>query len=171
MTDKVSAFMIATSILGPIAAGLLTTLDLDTNIGKAAGLIGVLGFAIGLGMQGPMLAVSSVLKPNEVSIGNSMLGFGGGMGSSLFITTAATLFQTRLAAEVMQSAPGTNITAIEKAGLSEIRNAIGGNKLKQVLLGYDEAVSQTLYMPLALMILTIAGSVAVEWRSVKKKTA
>jgi hypothetical protein len=58
---------------------------------------------------------------------------------------------------------------LEAAGLSDIRTYIGSEKLKDVLSGYNKAVVQTLYMPLALGILTIVGTVAMERRSIKKK--
>lgn len=171
MIGYYSPFMIATTILASIASGLLTTLDLDTYLGKAAGLLGLLGFAIGLGMQGPMMAVSATLKPNDVAIGNAFTSFGGGMGSALFVSAAALLFQKRLATEVDHYSPGTNITAIEHAGLSDIRNAIGQDRLKQVLTGYDKATMQTLYIPLALTVASLIGSALTEWRSVKQKKA
>lgn len=164
-------FMVATSVLAPIASGVLTTIDLDSQLGKAAGLLGMLGFALGLGMQAPMTAVSAVLKPKEVSIGGAMLGFGAGMGSAVFSSSAAVLFQNRLRTEVSRSAPGTNITTIEHAGLSQIRSVIGADRLKYVLVGYDKAVIQTLYIPLGLTLLTIVGTAFTEWRSVKKKQA
>ena len=55
-------------------------------------------------------------------------------------------------------------------GLSDLPGVIGRKRLRDVLLGYDEAVTQTLYLPVALAVLTIVGSVAIERRSVKKKT-
>ena len=45
----------------------------------------------------------------------------------------------------------------------------GAGKLKSVLMGYENAVVQTLYIPLALAVLTIVGSVAMERKSIKKK--
>jgi len=41
--------------------------------------------------------------------------------------------------------------------------------LKDVLFGYNEAVIQTLYLPLGLALLTIVGSIFMEIKSVKKK--
>lgn len=162
-------FMIATSVLSPIASGLLTTMNLDNQVGKAAGLLGMLGFSLGVGMQAPMMAVSCILKPKDLSIGSAIIGFGAGMGSAMFTCAASLLFQTRLADEIKVSAPGANITTIEHAGLSEIRNVIGQDRLRQILTGYDKAVMQTLYIPLALTLLTIIGSSMAEWRSVKQK--
>ena len=161
--------MFATSILAPIASGLLTTLDLDENIVKVAVLLGFLGFAIGLGLQGPSLAVQTVLSPKDVSIGSAIMMFGGSMSSALWICASATLFQNRLVDEVEKYSPATNATALESVGLSDIRGYIGSDGLKDVLSGYNRAVVQTLYMPLALALLTILGSLAMERRSIKKK--
>lgn len=91
------------------------------------------------------------------------------MGSALWVCASATLFQNRLIDEIEKFSPTTNGTALESVGLSEVRNYIGSKRLQDVLSGYDEAVVQTLYMPLALSILTILGSFAIERRSIKKK--
>ncbi|KAJ4005972.1 hypothetical protein NW752_001219 [Fusarium irregulare] len=162
-------FMIATSILTPIVSGLLTTIDLDEQITKAVLLLAFLGLAVGLGLNSPMIALQAVLPTEDVSLGGAVLTFGAGMGSALWICTSATLFQDRLAHEIKAAAPGTNVDALQKAGLSKMRESIGAEKLKSVLMGYENAVIQTLYIPLALAVLTIVGSVAMERKSIKKK--
>ena len=91
------------------------------------------------------------------------------MGSALWICASATLFQNRLVVEVDKYSPGTNGTSLESVGLSDLRKQIGKARLQQVLSGYNEAVVQTLYMPMALGIATIVGSLAMERRSIKKK--
>ncbi|KAK5210776.1 hypothetical protein LTR41_003388 [Exophiala xenobiotica] len=163
------AFMLATSILAPVASGLLTTIDLQGSIVKAAALLGFVGVAIGLGIQGPQLAVQTVLDAKDVSMGSAMIVFGAGMGSALWVCTSATLFHQRLIAEINQSSPTTNATALSHLGLSDIRSHIGSERLNAVLNWYNRAVVQTLYLPLALSILTIVGSSAMERRSIKKK--
>ena len=120
-------------------------------------------------MQAPQVAVQTVLLPKDVSLGGAIVRFGAGMGSALSVCASATLFQNRLVDEVEKYSPATNGTALESVGLSQIRNYIGREKLQEVLSGYNEAVVQTLYMPLALGILTILGSLAMERRSIKKK--
>lgn len=120
-------------------------------------------------MNVPFLAISAVLPPDEVSIAGSILGFGAGLGGSLFISTSSTLFQNRLRSEMQHLAPNTNVTSFDTSGLTDLRRTLGGERLKNVLMGYDKAVDQTLYLPLALTILTIIGSVFIEVRSVKQK--
>ena len=161
--------MLGTSVIAPVAAGLLTTLDLDESIVKVLCLLGMLGAAVGLGMQGPILAVQTVLPLKDIATGLAVTGFAGGLGSSFFISVSSTLFQNRLAEEVEKYAPGTNTTTFEHGGLANVRDYIGADRLRDVLLGYDKAVMQTLYLPVALAALTIVGSLAMERKSVKKK--
>lgn len=163
--------MFATSILAPVASGILTTINLDESSAKVAALLGFLGAAIGFGMQTPILIVQTSLSPKDVSIGTAVVGFGGGMGSALWTCASATLFQNRLVEEIQQHAPGTNVTTVGHSGLSDLRHDIGSANLKNVLSGYSDAVSQTLYIPLALGILTMIGSIATERKSMKKKTS
>ena len=152
-----------------MAAGLLTTLDLDESLVKVLGLLGFLGASVGMGLQAPFVAIQTVLDPKDVPIGMAINGFAGGIGSGLFLSASSALFQNRLVNEVSAHAPGTNITVIEKAGLSDIRKQIGSNRLRDVLLGYDKAIIQTLYLPMALAVLTMLGSLTMERKSVKKK--
>jgi len=91
------------------------------------------------------------------------------MSSAIFSSAAAGLFESRLDAEINRHASGTNVTALEQVGLSDIRNQIGAERLKQIMIGYDDAVVQTLYLPLTLIALSIVGTVTTGWHSVKKK--
>ena len=98
--------MLCTSLLAPIAAGLLTTLDLDESLTKVACLLGFLGVAVGLGLSGPVNGVQNVLPNKDIPTGVALTGFAGSLGSALFICTSSALFQNRLRAEISQHAPG-----------------------------------------------------------------
>ena len=161
--------MYATSVLAPIASGLLTTINIDQSVGKATALLGFLGVAIGLGIQAPQLGVTASLSLQDMSIGSAVVTFGAGMGSAIFVSASSTLFNNRLVNEIAQFSPSTNVTALEATGLSGIRGYIGSDNLGAVLSGYNQAVVETLYMPLVLAVLTVVGTVAMERRSIKKK--
>lgn len=165
-----TAFMFATSILAPIASGLITTVDLDDAPGKVAALLGFLGVAVGIGLQSPFTATMTIISSKEVAIALGVVAFGAGIGSSLSIAASATLFTERLTAEIAQYAPGVNSTLLHDHGLSDLRSSLGSDRLKEVLFGYNEAVVQTLYFPLALGLLTLVASAFMEIKSVKKKT-
>ncbi|KAH6658708.1 major facilitator superfamily domain-containing protein [Truncatella angustata] len=162
-------FMIATTILAPIASGLLTTIGLDDEPVKAACLLGFLGVAMGFGLQTPIISLQTTMSSKDLSTGLATLYFGATMGNAVWIVVSAALFQNRLIEEVAYFSPSTNATLLKGAGLSEIRKIVGNDRLRDVLLGYDEAVTQTLYLPLGLCAATIVGSIFTEWHSVKKK--
>lgn len=162
------AFMFCTSVLAPMAAGLLTTLNFDENIVPVLAFVGFLGAAVGLGNQTPLMAVQTILPVADVPTSIALTGFAGGLGSALFISVSSTLFQSRLADEEAKFAPGMNMTVFSSNGLADIRDTIGQDRLKNALIGYDEAAAQTLYLPVALVTLTVFASLAMERRSIKK---
>lgn len=163
--------MYLTAVLASISSGLITTIDIDTDLPKLLCLLGLLGFAVGAGIQAPQVAAQTVLPAKDVSIGTSIVLFGNNIGCVIFLATSAGLFTNRLNVEIKAHAPSTNMTSIQNMGLSDIRNNFGGEKLKDILLGYDQAVVQTLYLPVALACLTLMGAVAIERKSVKMKTS
>ncbi len=52
---------------------------------------------------------------------------------------SAALFQSRLVSEIAAHSPSVNITTLANAGLSDIAKLVGSDRLRDVLLGYDEA--------------------------------
>jgi hypothetical protein len=148
---------------------LLTTLDLDDSPVKVSALLGFLGIAVGFGLQQPFTAIMTVLQPKDVPLAVGVLALGGGLGSAGFISASANLFQDRLSVEIPKYSPGSNVTNLEDHGLSNLRDLLGPDRLKDVLFGYNDAVIQTLYLPLGLGLLTIVASMLTEVKSVKKK--
>ncbi|KAL4812682.1 major facilitator superfamily domain-containing protein [Aspergillus spinulosporus] len=161
-------FMLISSVLMPIASGLLTTIEYSDALAKIIILLAFLGAGVGLGLQAPVVAVQTVLAEKDIATGVAITGFSGGLASALFVTISAVLFQSRLAIEVQRHAPGTDPSIFDQGGLADVRDQIGPSRLGAVLSGYDEAVIQTLYIPVALASLSVLASVAMERRSVKK---
>lgn len=163
--------MIATTVLAPIASGLLTTVSLDESVVKAACLLGFLGVATGIGIQTPILALQTLMKSKDLPIGIAAISFGASMGNAIWVVVSAALFKSRLVNEIAHRAPSVNATLLSHAGLSEIASIVGNDRLRDVLVGYDEAVTQTLYLPVGLTAATVIGSALVEWRRMKRKEA
>jgi hypothetical protein len=160
--------MLFSSVLTPIASGLLTTIDYNDSLVKISLLLAFLGAAVGLGLQAPVFAVQTVLPDKEIATGVAITGFTGLLASSLFVSVSAVLFQNRLVIEIDRYAPGTDRGIFDQQGLLDVRDQIGPARLAAVLSGYDEAVIQTLYIPVALASLSVLASVAMERRKVKK---
>jgi hypothetical protein len=160
--------MLISSVLAPIASGLLTTIEYNDSLVKITLLMAFLGAGVGLGLQAPVFAVQTVLPDKDIATGVAITGFTGFLASALFVSVSAVLFQSRLAIEVERYAPGIDQSIFDHGGLVDAREQIGSARLGAVLSGYDEAVIQTLYIPVALASLSVLASVAMERRSVKK---
>ena len=162
-------FMIITSVLTPIATGLLTTLKVDADLASLICYQALLGFGAGIGFQAPQVAAQTILSQADAPMGIAVVQFMQMLGPAIFVSVAQTLFTQRLTADLGTYAPGLNTTSLETMGLEDLKRHIGAENLKEVLLGYDDAVRQTFCLPVALACFTLVGSLGMEWRSVKKK--
>ncbi|KAK2773226.1 hypothetical protein FQN53_004203 [Emmonsiellopsis sp. PD_33] len=145
-------FMLISSVLTPIASGLLTTIQYNDALVKTILLLTFLGAGVGLGLQAPVFAVQTVLPDKDIATGVAITAFTG----------------SRLGIKVEQHLPGTDWSILDHGGLVDVRWQIGSARLGAVLSGYDEAVVQTLYIPVALAVLSVLASVAMERRRVRK---
>ena len=162
-------FMLVTSILTPVAAGLLTTLKVDATLASLICYQGLLGLAAGIGFQGPSVAAQTILSPQDVSIGVAAIQFAQNFGPAVFVPVAQSIFMKRLGADLTQLAAGLNATSLQNMVISGLRDHVGAGNLDGTLEGYDKAVTQTYYLAVALTCATLVGSGAMEWRSVKQK--
>ena len=169
MVGYYTPFALLTSVVTPIATGLLTTLPVQESLPHLICFQALFGFGISIGFQAPLVAAQTVFSPIDVPIGIAYVQFAQYLGPAIFINVAQTIFSNRLTADLAQIAPEMDAHALENLGLSDLKQFVGERNLNGVLLGYDKAVSQTFYLPLALSCLGILGSLGMEWRSVKKK--
>lgn len=147
----------------------MTRIKVDARLGPLICYQALLGFAAGIGFQAPQSAANTVLSTADAPMGIAVIQFMQGLGPAICVSAAQTLFTSRLIADLGEFAPGLNAKALETMGLSDLKKNIGAKNLAGVLLGYDKAVTQTFYLPVALTCLTLVGTLGMEWRSVKKK--
>jgi MFS family permease len=162
-------FMIATSVLTPIAAGLLTTVTVNTPFVILIVYQAFLGFAAGIGFQGPQTAASRVFAPADQPLGIAAILFAQNFGPALFVPVAQTIFEGRLVAYLEQYFPQVGGTALSNMGLLDLKARVGSKDLGAALVGYDEVVTKTFYLPLALSCVSIIGALGMEWKRVKTK--
>jgi hypothetical protein len=162
-------FMYITSILTPVAAGLLTTIEINEKLASLIGYQALLGFSAGIGIQAPQVAAQTILSQQDAPMGIAVVQFMQGLGPAIFVSAAQTLFTARLTSDLGTFAPSLNSTALETMGLADLKQHVGVENLQGVLLGYDNAVTQTFYLPTTLTCLSFLGTLGMEWRSVKEK--
>ncbi|EME83332.1 uncharacterized protein MYCFIDRAFT_174788 [Pseudocercospora fijiensis CIRAD86] len=69
--------------------------------------------------------------------------------------------------QLAQSAPDLDVDAIESMRFSDLQSSLGPDKLAKMVHGSDVLLSQTYYLPVGLVCITIIGPLLMDWRSVK----
>ena len=162
-------FMIASSVLMAIGAGLLSTWQVDTGHAKWIGYQAFFGFGIGLAMQQPLIAAQTVLHIDDVPVGTSVMMFTNQFGGALFISVAQSIFTNRLLSGLAKAVPNLNPGIVLATGATSLKDAIDPRYLGAVLVVYNRAITNTFYISVAMASLSIIGALAMEWKSVKGK--
>ncbi|KAJ5502678.1 Major facilitator superfamily domain general substrate transporter [Penicillium fimorum] len=162
-------FMIASSVLMTIGAGLLTTLELDSNHSKWIGYQAIFGIGLGLGMQQPMIVAQTSLKAGDIPSGTAIVLFAQTLGGAIFVSVGQNVFQNQLVQNLAHYAPEQDSAKLISAGATMLRTLVTGDALHRVLLAWNAAIVQTFYVAVAMGALSLVGPIFVEWLSVKGK--
>lgn len=162
-------FMILSSVLMAIGAGLLSTFQTDTGSGKWIGYQIIFGIGVGIGLQQSLISVQTVLHIDDVPVGTSAIIFAQTLGGALFISISQNVFTNRLVTGLATAAPTINPGIVLSAGATSLKDAIPADLLPGVLVAYNAALVDSYYVATAMACLTIIGSAGIEWKSVKAK--
>ncbi|KAI1195074.1 major facilitator superfamily domain-containing protein [Nemania serpens] len=160
--------MIAGTAICTVGAGLLTTLQTDTGMAKWVGYQVLYGFGLGLCFQAPNLAAQTVLPKNDVAIGASLMFFSQILGGAIFISVGQNVLNNQLV-ERLAGLPGFSPGLIQTGGATSLINSFPAEYRHDVLVAYNESLRTVFRAGLALAALSVIGSLAMEWRSVKKQ--
>ncbi|PYH43101.1 MDR family MFS transporter [Aspergillus saccharolyticus JOP 1030-1] len=162
-------FMLAASIIMPIAAGLITTFELTTSLTQLITYTAFSGLGYGVGFSGPQNAVQTVLPAEDVSLGTSVLLFAQSFGPAVAIAIAQVLFLDRLELNLGRMVPGLRAADLNSMGLTQIVTELSPERATEARLAVDRSIIQTWYLVVGLACATMVGSLLMEWRSVKTR--
>ncbi|KAH8695149.1 putative efflux pump antibiotic resistance protein [Talaromyces proteolyticus] len=160
-------FMIVGSILLSIGSGLMTTFTTSTGHPQWIGFQACFGLGIGFGMQQPGAAAQTVLAPQDVSTGVSLIFFAQYFGGALWISVANNVFSNRLTESISSTVHGIDAGRIVNVGATALRSVVSPDQLPAVLKAYNGAIIDAFYVAVACACATALGSLAMEWKSMK----
>ncbi|KAJ7836165.1 major facilitator superfamily domain-containing protein, partial [Mycena leptocephala] len=160
-------FMILASILTSVGADLLSTFTVHTGHAHWIGYQVIFGLRVGAGIQQPLLVVQAVLDAPDVSIGTSLILFMQTLGGAVFVSVGQNVFRSRLLSGLTSRVPGVDPAVILNSGATGLRGAVETKFLPEVLAVYNDALVSAIYVCVAMAALSMVGSLATEWRSVK----
>lgn len=161
-------FAIVGSCIMSVGSGLLTTLEVDTSVGKWIGYQVVYGFGMGFAFQAPNLAAQTVLPTKDVPVGSSLMFFSQLLGAAVFVSAGENVLDNQLV-QRLAGVPGFNSSLITSGGATSLLSSLPANLRETVRTAYNESLRKVFQIGLILSCLTILGAAALEWRSVLKK--
>lgn len=164
--------MLFCMVLFCIGSGLITTFSLTTPLPQWFGYQVLTGLGIGVGFQGGVVTVQTVLPLSDVPVATACVSFFQTLGGALFISVAQTLFQNGLLSGIEKNAPMLDADVFLHSGATEIRSLLGDmhqiGELDAVLQAYVEGLTHTYWITTACAIAAFCACCGLEWRSVKK---
>ncbi|TID14748.1 MFS toxin efflux pump [Venturia nashicola] len=160
--------MILASICTVIGAGLLTTWTTTTPTSTTLAYQTVVGIGLGLGLVQPLMAAQVVLTMDDIPTGTTAMIFFQSLGGALFISAAQTIFNQRLISDLKEVIPtGISLDALMRVGVHNMKTLVPASLMPKVLVAFNDALTHIFYIPLVLACISVVGSLAMEWRSVK----
>ena len=160
-------FMIASSIVAAIGAGLLSTFEVSTGTGKWIGFQLLFGLGVGLGFQLPLVAIQGTLDPEDIPIGTAITVFAQTIGGAIFISVGQNVFTNGLLRNLAKAAPSLSPGIVLATGATELKNAVPPDILPEVQIAYNGAIIQAFYVAIAMAAVSLVGAAFVEWKNIK----
>lgn len=157
-------------ILSAVGAGMLTTFTTTSGANKWIGYQVIYGTGLGLGFQLALMAAQTVLKLEDVAVGTVVMMFAQTFGGALFVSVGQNVFSNRLVKGVMEAAPGLDPSIVLHVGATQLKELVPPQFLDSVQHAYNQALTQTWYVSVAMSALGIIGALGLEWKSVKGKS-
>ena len=161
-------FILASSVIMPIGAGLITTWTPTTLHPEWIGFQVLFGLGLGMGMQQSSLAAQAVLQRKDVPTGISLIMFCQQLGGAVFVSVGQNIFNNKLI-QGLRGVPGVTPRAVVGIGATELRDYVPPEAIPMVLKAYNAALVDVFRVALAMACFTIIGSSLMEWRNIKPK--
>ncbi|KAI7179630.1 MFS general substrate transporter [Hortaea werneckii] len=162
-------FAMASAIIMPIGAGLISTWTVHTGSPKWIGFQILFGFGVGLGMQQATIAAQTVLRKQDVPTGVALLFFAQQLGGAIFVSVGQNVLDSKLVSGIVKLVPDLSPERILNTGATELRRIVPAHDLQGVLVAYNSALRQVFVVATAMACLAALGAFSLEWRSVKAK--
>ncbi len=161
-------FAIVGSSIMSVGAGLLTTFQVNTGIGKWIGYQVVYGIGMGLCFQVPNLAAQTVLPKLDVPVGLALMLFGQLLGAAVFVAVGENVLGSQLVKK-LSGVPGFDPSLVISGGATTLINSMPAEQKGTVLIAYNESLRTVFQVGLILSCLTVLGAVLLEWKSILKQ--
>ncbi|KAJ5969659.1 hypothetical protein N7501_005907 [Penicillium viridicatum] len=163
-------YMLLGTGLMSIATGLVSTFSLTTPHQHWIPFQVLQGLGVGMTLSMPYVATQTVLKPEDIPVGTSLLQCFQFFGASVNLAIAEAIFDNKLNSRLASWGFDTyEVRNIISAGSAEARSVVSAADLPGVLDSYNHAIITTFYVATSVAAVAFLLSLGIRWRSVKPK--
>ncbi|KAK7723292.1 hypothetical protein SLS63_008945 [Diaporthe eres] len=148
-------------------AGLLTTLQADTSVGRWIGYQVLYGLGLGLCFQVPNLAAQTCLPRKDVPTCLALMLFGSLIGASVFVAVGENVLSNQLV-QRLSGLPGFDPSLVTSGGATSLLDSLPDSLRETALVAYNEALRTVFIVGLIASCLAALGTFSLEWKTVKK---
>ncbi|KAF5879105.1 putative major facilitator superfamily transporter protein [Botrytis fragariae] len=161
--------VVVSSIIAPVGAGLLTTLQVNSGPKEWMSWPVVFGSGLGLGIQQISLVVQASLPDDDIPVGLALIPFFQTLGDTIFVTVGQFIFSHELVKNLSAlNLPSLPTSLILHTGATELRILIPAQYLPEVLSAYHAAIMKVFLVAIITSALTIFTGLTLEWKNVNK---
>jgi hypothetical protein len=142
-------FMLLSSVLMSIGAGLLATFQTDTGYSKWIGYQIIFGAGVGFGIQQTLMAVQTSLPGPDIPIATALLMFCQTLGGALFVSIGHNVFQNEFIKSLTAAAPGLNAHMVINMGTTQVQTLTPSQYLPGVLAAYNQSLVKAFHVVVA----------------------
>lgn len=159
-------FVYASTVMMSIGAGLLTTFTTTTPTNLWIGYQIIFGLGTGFGFQQAIMAAQAVLPLADIPAGSTAVLFFQLLGGTLMVSVGQNIFTNKLSSGLSQI-PGVDAALVIKTGVTSLKTLISSAQLPAALHAYNNALTKTFQVSLAMACISAIGALGMEWKSVK----
>ncbi|KAF2173022.1 hypothetical protein M409DRAFT_62654 [Zasmidium cellare ATCC 36951] len=168
-------WLYAGTICTSVGAALFTLLTPTSSTGTWIGYEILFAAGIGMSLEQCNIAVQTVLPNSLIPAGTSLAVFARSLGSAITVGIAQNVFIQQLDSGLISSLPELDPSVVTGvlggSGATDlirnVQSATGGNEtiVQTVLEVYNDALTDSFYVAVALACLTLLPALGVEWKT------
>ncbi|KAK1837166.1 major facilitator superfamily transporter [Podospora conica] len=160
----VTPLAVTGNVIATIGLGLMTMLSFETTTAQWVGFQVLTGAGHGLMIQQGFTAIQTVLRPSDIPVGTTAVISSQSLGGAIFLTVGNSVFQSKLMQSSAQERfPGV-MNKILETGTSSLRKHVGEEQIEDVLVEFNGAISEVMWVVWPLGILAVIAACFIAFK-------
>lgn len=165
-------YLLLGTALMSIATGLMSTFAPDTSHNLWIPYQVLQGLGIGMVLSMPYVATQTVLKPEDIPVGTSLLQCFQFLGAAVYLAVAQSVFENSVHSRLRSDGFDEQfILRLQNAGSAGVRDTVSDAQLPDVVSSYNFGITRTFYVATSVAAVSFIFAAGLRWKSVKAAKA